>query len=108
MNYCDCDHAYCRYCNDRKREEQKPETILDEAARITSQDRRQEYGNATRSFATIARLWSATIGYEITPDQVVLMMIQLKIARQMNGYKRDSLVDIAGYARCGEMIHNGE
>lgn len=31
-------------------------------------------------------------------------MIQLKVARAMNGMQRDSLVDIAGYAGCIELI----
>ena len=84
------------------------ETILDEASRITSTDRRAEYGSPTKNFNDIARMWSVVTGFEIRPDQVVMMMICLKICRQNAGYKRDSLVDIAGYARTGEMLHDGE
>lgn len=86
----------------------KRETILEEAARITSADRRIEYGPVSESFQTTANLWSAILKRPVTAEQVVLMMIALKIARQMAGYKRDSLVDIAGYARTGEMLHDGE
>lgn len=81
------------------------ENILEEANRITSGDRRKEYGSVKESFERISKLWSVILGIEVTPMQVCLCMIQLKIARQMNGYKRDSLVDIAGYARTGEMLH---
>ena len=80
------------------------ENILQEADRITSGDRRKEYGSARESFNRIAKLWSIVLGQEVSAMQVILCMIQLKVARQMNGYKRDSLVDIAGYARTGEMV----
>jgi len=86
----------------------KKENILHEADRLTSSDRRKEYGGATESFSRIAALWSVVLDTKVTPQQVVLCMIQLKVARQMNGYKRDSLVDIAGYARTGEMVQDGE
>ncbi|MDE2100173.1 MAG: hypothetical protein KGL39_23155 [Patescibacteria group bacterium] len=78
--------------------------ILQEADAITSGARRGEYGGAAESFGKIARLWSVVLGVEVTPMQAVLCMIQLKVARQTNGHKRDSLVDIAGYARIGEML----
>lgn len=82
----------------------KRDNILQEADRITSGDRRKEYGSVKQSFGTIARLWSTVLGFQVTPMQVALCMIQLKVARQMNGHKRDSLVDIAGYARTAEML----
>jgi hypothetical protein len=82
----------------------KTENVLQEADRITSGDRRKEYGSVKQSFGTIARLWSTVLGFQVTPMQVALCMIQLKVARQMNGHKRDSLVDIAGYARTAEML----
>lgn len=82
--------------------------ILQEAHVLTSGPRRAEYGGVGESFGKIAKLWSVVIGKDVTPMQVVLCMICLKIARQMNGHKRDSLVDIAGYARTGEMLEDGE
>lgn len=84
------------------------ENILHEADRITSTDRRAEYGSAKQSFGTIASLWSTVLGVPVTPMQVGLCMIQLKVARQMNGHKRDSLVDIAGYARTCEMLADSD
>ena len=45
------------------------------------------------------------LGIDISPEQVALCMIQLKVARAKNGgFHRDSFVDIAGYARCVEML----
>jgi len=76
------------------------ETVLQEAERIINHDRRDDYGDVRASFETIAALWSPVIGARVTAEQVALCMIQLKVARAMNGFQRDSLVDIAGYAGC--------
>lgn len=86
----------------------KKETILDEAARITSQDRRKEYGPVATSFTRIALMWEAILGVSVSPRQVALCMIALKISRDCAGAKRDNLVDIAGYARTAEMLEDGE
>lgn len=49
----------------------------------------------------IADLWNAYLNGRralIAPEDVAVMMILLKVARLGNGYHRDSVVDIAGYA----------
>jgi hypothetical protein len=82
------------------------ESILQEAEKIVNGDRRKDYGGPLESFTKIAALWSPILGVDITPDQVALCMIGLKIARATNGMQRDSLVDIAGYAGCIELMQN--
>ena len=74
--------------------------ILREAAALISGDREQQYGPPARNFATIAGLWSQILGIEVTSQQVALCMIQLKMARMVNGggNKKDTLIDVAGYA----------
>lgn len=84
------------------------ENILQEADRITSGDRRKEYGSPKENFGRIAKMWSVVLGVEVSPLQVSLCMILLKVCRELNGHKRDSLVDIAGYARTAEMLMDGE
>lgn len=80
--------------------------VLDEAeALVVNGARREDYGGPSESFQRIADLWSPILGRSITPYEVGLCMIQLKIARYMNGAQRDSVVDIAGYARCLDLIH---
>lgn len=73
-------------------------TILQEAQGAVYGDRQADYGSVKTNFSNIARQWSVTLGMNVTPEQVGLCMIQVKIARQMNKPKRDNLVDIAGYA----------
>lgn len=72
--------------------------ILDEAKKILS-SRQKEYGKPKESFKRIASLWGATLGIEVTKEQVAMCMIQLKIARlqSLKGH-HDSIVDIIGYA----------
>jgi len=79
--------------------------ILQEAQNIVYGQREDDYGSVTENFNNIAKLWSATLKHEITPQQVGLCLIQLKIAREMNKHKHDNLVDIAGYAATLEKLH---
>ncbi len=76
------------------------ETVLQEAERIINGSRREDYGDVRLSFERIAALWSPVIGTTVSAEQVALCMIQLKVARALNGWQRDSIVDIAGYAGC--------
>ncbi len=81
-----------------KKPSKKQATILSEAEGIVYGARQEDYGNVKTNFSNIARQWSVVLGVDVTPEQVGLCMIQVKIARQMNKPKRDNLVDIAGYA----------
>ncbi len=89
----------------KKKKQVKP-TILVEAQNAVYGDRQSDYGNVKTNFSNIARQWSVVLGTEVTPEQVGLCMIQVKIARQMNKPKRDNLVDIAGYAATIEKMQN--
>jgi hypothetical protein len=74
------------------------EDMLLEAAR-TVELRGRVYGSPKPNMAAAARLWSVVIGIEVTPVQVALCLIQLKIARLLETPTHgDSAVDIAGYA----------
>lgn len=72
--------------------------ILNEAAEIVTGRARAEYGGAEDSFQQIATGWSLIIDHVVTAKQVALMMCWMKIAREVNGPKRDNMVDLAGYA----------
>lgn len=78
--------------------------ILEEAEKLVGGDRQQDYGDTRKSFTRIAKLWSAYKHIKFTPQDVGLMMILLKVSRGAEGAKRDTIVDIAGYARCIEML----
>lgn len=72
--------------------------ILDRAAQVLDA-RAESYGPAAASFASVAARWSLTLGHTITPAEVVLCMIDLKLVRLAHDPDhRDSLIDIIGYA----------
>jgi translation initiation factor 2 alpha subunit (eIF-2alpha) len=74
---------------------------FDQAAETIGHDRTEDYGDPRKSFARIAKMWSAIADCEISPQQVAHMMIALKISRlQQQPDHLDSLIDIVGYARC--------
>jgi len=74
------------------------ESILEEAQRLVLGDRMDGYGDPGENMARVARLWSVVLGVDVSAEQVALCMVLMKVSRQCNGYKRDTLVDIAGYA----------
>lgn len=76
------------------------ESILQEAERITSEDRQKDYGHPLDDYRRTAALWSAVLGVEVTASQAILCMILLKVSRECHKHKRDNLVDMAGYAKC--------
>lgn len=84
------------------------ENILQEADRITQGDRRQAYGSVKEDFTRISGMWSALLANKlkapITAHEYTLMMILMKVSRSWYSEGRDSLVDIAGFARTGEML----
>ena len=72
-------------------------TILEEAQQIIDGPRRDSYGPVDLSFAQIAAIWTIILGHQVTPQQVALCMIGLKLQREGNAHSRDNLIDIAGY-----------
>ena len=62
-------------------------------------DRSKAYGDPRQNMAAIAARWSVTLGHPVTPAQVVLCMLDLKLARLGHDPRHlDSLRDVAGYA----------
>ena len=76
----------------------KGEKLLRAAAAVLAQ-RRRHYGAASVLFDRAARRWSITLGRRVTAAQVVMCLIDLKLARLVHDPKhQDSVVDVAGYA----------
>jgi hypothetical protein len=74
--------------------------LLEHAAGLVAR-RRREYGEPVDLFEHVAKRWSLTLGARISPVQVALCLIDLKLARLVHDPKHlDSIVDIAGYAAC--------
>lgn len=77
------------------------EQFLDNVGEILS-EREKEYGDAAESFDEIAGMWSSVVGKRITPRQVAIMMIMLKLNRLIHDDSQiDSFMDLAGYSAIG-------
>ncbi len=74
------------------------QALLNEAARVVS-ERRAAYGDPASSMTAIAARWSVTLGTQVSAAQVVLCLIDLKLARLAHDpVHEDSILDVAGYA----------
>ncbi len=74
------------------------ELMLKQAAAVVA-NRRDAYGDPTASMSAIASRRSITLGQPVTPSQVALCLIDLKLARLAHDPRHlDSMVDVAGYA----------
>ena len=81
--------------------------VLTEAHVLITGDRNNQYGPPTQDFQRTAEILNA-IGYRrpggkgLQPHDVAVIQIALKMSRvTWTPDKRDSWVDIAGYAACG-------
>jgi hypothetical protein len=87
--------------------EPDPESVLQEAQRIIHGPRRASYGHPLENFTAIAQGWGVILKCDVVAEDVALCMAWLKICRHNHGADRDSIVDLAGYAGCLELIAEG-
>ncbi len=74
------------------------EMMLKHAAGVV-ENRRRRYGEPEDLFDHIAKRWSLVLGTKVTPAQVAMCLIDVKMARLVHDPKHlDSTVDVAGYA----------
>ena len=90
-----------------------PKTMLHQAADIIAGARQTDYGDKLQNFSQIAMLWQGTLATKldpdakITPEDVALCMIQVKIARLAKSPDhKDSILDVAGYSGCYDILQN--
>ena len=76
-----------------------------EADRLVHGERNRDYDHSADDFARTAAIWSAVLGVRVTPAQVGLCMIGVKLSRESPRHTLDNLVDIAGYAQTVAMVH---
>lgn len=80
------------------------ESILQEADRLVNGPRRASYGPAHVDFGRTAGMVSAMLSHKlkeaVTPEEIGMIMICVKLSRQVSSPKRDNCVDGAGYFAC--------
>lgn len=80
------------------------ETVLEEAQRLIFGDRRQNYGHPLDDYTRTAGMFNALFGHKLkepfAPEELMQVMILVKLSRYQEVPKRDTLVDGAGYFGC--------
>ena len=76
-------------------------SILAEAQALVTGDRQDDYGHPYDDFTKTAIIWTGILHPkltdDVTPQDVALCMIGVKVSREVHKHQRDNLVDIAGY-----------
>jgi hypothetical protein len=83
----------------------KTSQILQTAEKLVSTDRSKTHGDKKVNHQNIASLWSAYLDFNISPKDVAILMVLLKLARTKAGqHNIDDYVDACGYsAIAGEL-----
>jgi hypothetical protein len=76
------------------------EKLLAEAVAVV-RDPRHTYGQPLDLFERVAVRWSQVLGTKVTPAQVIVCLLDLKVARLAHDPRHlDSITDVAGYTGC--------
>lgn len=89
-------------------QEVKRVSVLTEAQGLVHGDRNDQYGAPAEEYARTVGMVNAMLGAKLrepmTPEDLAYIMVCLKLSRQINKPKRDSLVDAAGYCEVAQWI----
>lgn len=82
--------------------------ILAEAHNLVGGDRQKEYGHPLDTHKATAGMWNSwlerRLGKEISlsAEDVALMLVMVKLAREAHAHKHDNLLDAIGYLESAE------
>ena len=87
--------------------------LLEEAKTLINGPRAEQYGSALINHERIATIWNVLLQRKllnkITPEEVTMMMIGLKLARlSQDADQNDTWIDIIGYAALGGEIKDAD
>jgi len=71
--------------------------ILEEANKITSTDRQNDYGSPLDNFTHAANIFNSITGECMDAEKMAWALFAIKVSREQHKHKRDNMTDIAGY-----------
>lgn len=86
---------------------QKPKSILNEAEKIVNGDRNEQYGDPLKAFQEYSNILETNFGIKLTPSEICKVQMAIKLGRMKYKHKRDSVVDLCGYAEILNRLENG-
>lgn len=75
----------------------------DEAKKLVYGDRNKQYGNPLKDYTRVSQVWTGLLsaklkdGVVIEPREAIMMMVALKLCRNMEKHKDDNVIDAHGY-----------
>ena len=84
----------------------KTKELLQKAIKAVAGPREHTYGDKYTNHKNISELWSSYLNHHISPHDVAICMVLVKIARLKHRHTEDCYVDIAGYAAIAAEIES--
>jgi len=73
-------------------------SVCQEGYDLVYGERAEQYGEPVACYRRLGEAWAHLLNIPpIGADRVALMMVLLKVYREINSHKRDNLVDACGY-----------
>ena len=82
--------------------------FFDECDQLINNDRQDDYGDPVENLERISQVVSAVLDRGITPKEVALFFMCVKLVREGQKHKRDNLLDIACYAEILDRWKGGQ
>jgi hypothetical protein len=80
------------------------------AKKLVYGDRNKDYGSPRKDYMRTSAVWSGLLIHKLRPGEVIttqdaiVMMVALKLSRQMTKHKPDNVIDAHGYLECLEWV----
>lgn len=78
-----------------------------EKVKRTLSNRGPYYGTPQDNYGRAATLWSVILDRDIRPEQVVMCMVAIKMAREAERHKHDNIMDMIGYLTLYDELMEG-